>query len=82
MELIILFKDQSESYVLGVEYGRLLDRFEKGIEIVENNGFPVHLKNKDVIISTCIRYNYTPFFGEEYYSEWIDFKAIKNNSFN
>ena len=51
MELLIKFKDQSNSFTIGCEYGRLLERFEKGIDIIENNGFPIHLENKDVMIS-------------------------------
>jgi len=82
MELLIKFKDTSNSFTLGCEYGRLLDRFERGIEIVDNNNFPIHLKNKEVVISTCNTFNYTPIFGEIYYDEWIDFKAIKNNNLN
>lgn len=82
MELLIKFKDTSNSFTLGVEYGRLLDRFEKGIEIIENNGFPIHLKNKEAIVSTCNQYGYIPIFGEIYYDEWIEFKAIKINNLN
>lgn len=82
MNLFIKFTDQSESFVLGCEYGRLLERFEKGIEIIENNGFPIHLKNKELIIKTCNKFGYIPFFGEVYYNEYIDFKAVKSNNLN
>jgi hypothetical protein len=82
MDLLIKFTDISNSFVLGCEYGRLLKMFEEGIEIIENNRFPIHLENKEVIISTCNHFGYTPFFGEIYYDEWLDFKAIKNNNFN
>jgi hypothetical protein len=82
MERIITFTDTSNSFTCGVEYGRLLERFEKGIEIIENNGFPVHFQNKEVLIKTCKEFGYTPFFGEIYYNEWIEFKAIKTNNFN
>ena len=82
MDLLIKFPDASNSFTLGCEYGRLLERFEKGIEVIENNGFPIHLKNKEVIMSTCKVFGYTPIFGEIYYNEWVDFKAIKNNNLN
>lgn len=82
MKLFIKFIDKSNSFTLGCEYGRLLERFEKGIEVIENNGFPIHLKNKEIIISTCNQFGYIPIFGETYFDEWIDFKAIKNNNLN
>jgi len=82
MDLLIKFTDSSNSFTLGCEYGRLLSMFEKGIETIENNGFPIHLQNKEVIISTCSNFGYIPIFGETYYDEWIDFKAIKNSNFN
>lgn len=82
MNLLIKFTDTSKSFTAGVEYGRLLDRFENGIEIIENNGFPIHLKNKEVIISTCNQFGYIPIFGNVHYEEWIDFKAIKNVNLN
>ena len=79
MELLIKFKDQLNSFTIGCEYGRLLERFKKKTKIIENNGFPIHLENKDVMISTCNIFGYTPIFGEIFYDEWIEFKAIKNN---
>lgn len=82
MNLLIKFTDSSNSFTTGVEYGRLLERFEKGVKVIDNNGFPIHLVNKDIIISTCNEFGYIPFFGEIYYNEWIDFKAIKNNNLN
>lgn len=81
MELILKFTDQSESFTLGCEYGRLLENFEKGIEVVQNNGFPIHVKNKNIITFTCNEFGYTPIFGETY-NEWIEFKAIKTNNLN
>lgn len=82
MDLFIKFKDTSNSFAIGVEYGRLLERFEKGIEIIENNGFPIHLENKEIITTTCNQFGYTPIFGEIHFYEWIEFKAIKNNNLN
>lgn len=82
MNLKISFTDQTESFVLGCEYGRLLERFEKGIEIIDNNGFPIHLKNKEIIIQSCKNFGYIAIFGEEHYNTYIDFKAIKNANLN
>lgn len=82
MELLIKFTDESNSFTLGCEYGRLLEKFEKGEAIVENNGFPIHIKNKEVILSTCKNFNYTPIFGNIFYDEWIEFKAIKITNLN
>lgn len=82
MKLNISFTDQTESFVLGCEYGRILERLEKGIEIVENNGFPVHIKNKQTIIQSCNHFGYTPIFGNEHFGTYIEFRAIKNNNFN
>lgn len=82
MDLLIKFKDASDSFTLGCEYGRLLEKIEKGVELIENNGFPIHLKNKELIISTCNKFGYIPFFGERHYDEWIEFKAIKNKNLN
>jgi len=82
MNLLIKFTDTSNSFTLGCEYGRLLERFEKGIEIIDNNGLPIHLANKDVFIYTCNEFGYMPFFGDIYYEEWVDFKAIKINNLN
>ena len=82
MELLINFTDKSNSFTLGCEYGRLLERFEKSVDIIDNNGFPIHLENKDVLISTCNKFGYIAFFGDIYYNEWIEFKAIKNSNLN
>lgn len=82
MDLVITFTDASNSFACGAEYGRLLAKFEKGEMVVENNGFPVHLQNKKVLISTCSHFGYTPIFGEVYYSEWVDFRAVKNDNLN
>lgn len=78
MDLLISFPDQSESFVLGCEYGTLLTKFQKGEDVVENNGFPIHVKNREVIEKTCITYGYIPFFGNETHDDWITFKALKS----
>lgn len=82
MQLAIRFPDQSQSFTLGVEYGRLLERFEKGAELIQNNGFPVRVENKELLITTCKEFNYTYNFGIEYFGEWIEFSAIKITSSN
>lgn len=76
-ELFISFPDQSESFVYGVEYGRLLERIERGDESVENNGFPIRIENKNLLETTCEKYGYIPIFGDKYYDEWIEFKGLK-----
>ncbi len=43
MNLLISFPDQSQSFTYGVEFGRLLERIERGDEYIENNGFPVRV---------------------------------------
>jgi len=78
MNLIISFTDQSESFTNGVEFGRLLNKMENGDSPVENNKFPIHSVNIDVIKSACKYYNYTPIFSPCCVEGWINFIAIKN----
>ena len=80
MNLLISFPDSSKSFTYGVEYGRLLERMERGESIVMNNGFPVRLENKEVIESTCKALGYIPTFGKTHFDEWIEFTAIKKSS--
>lgn len=80
--LFIRFSDQSESFVSGCEYGRILSKMESEVSHVDNCGFPIHLCNVEVIKKTCSVYNYIPVFGKKYYSTYIDFFAIKNCSNN
>jgi len=82
MNIILSFTDQSKSFTYGVEYGRLLERFEKGVEVIENNNFPVSIENKEMLRNTCKAFDYTPVFGDNYYNEWIEFRAIKNSNKN
>ena len=77
MKLVISFPDQSTSFCYGVEYGRLLEKIERGDDIIMNNGFPVRIENVDLLKTTCIKYGYTPIFGKKYYNEWIEFLGIK-----
>lgn len=78
MKLLISFAGKDKSFVHGVELGRILEKMEKNENPVMNNGFPVRIENKDVIIRSCKAFNYTAIFGEEYYGEWISFMALKN----
>lgn len=78
--LIISFPDQSQSFTLGVEYGRLLQKIEQGDQSIENCGFPVHIDNIEVLKNTCNAYGYIALFGRRYYSEWVEFTAIKKVS--
>lgn len=80
MDLKIKFPDQSNSFTYGVEYGRILQKIESGDSFVNNNGFPVRVENKDLLIQTCKEYNYTYNFGSEYFGEWIEFSALKITS--
>lgn len=75
--LLFAFKDSSSSFTNGVEIGRMLAKMEIGNTVVDNCGFPVHIDNKDVILSMCKSYGYTPVFGKEYYNEWVEFRAFK-----
>lgn len=79
-ELIISFPDQSKSFTYGVEYGRLLERMERGEDCVTNNGFPVRIENKELLEITCKKYGYIPSFGATYYDEWIEFLGIKKQT--
>jgi hypothetical protein len=41
MKILINFPDPSKSFTYGVEFGRLLEKIERGDEVIKNNGFPV-----------------------------------------
>lgn len=79
-ELLISFPDQSESFTYGVEYGRILEKMERGDDIVMNNGFPVRMENKALIEATCKVLGYIPTFGAIHFDEWIEFTGIKKVS--
>ncbi|WP_438423110.1 hypothetical protein [Aquimarina macrocephali] len=81
MKLAIKFTDGSPSFTHGVEFGRILQKMELGNQNVDNEGFPVRIENKQVYISACKYYNYTPVFGDVWFNEWVSFIAIKNTSF-
>jgi len=82
MNLLIKFPDQSESFTYGVEFGRLLEKIERGDEVIKNNGFPIRLENKFLLKITCEKYGYIPSFGNIHFGEWIDFIGIKKTSSN
>jgi len=77
LKLFIRFPDQSRSFSLGVEFGRIWEKIERGENIVGNNGFPIRIDNKELFIDVCEKYNYLPIFGKEYFGEWIEFIGIK-----
>jgi len=80
MNLLIKFPDNSESFAYGVEFGRMLEKMEQGFENVTNNGFPIRLENKQLLIATCEFYGYIPTFGKIYFMEWIEFLGIKKTT--
>lgn len=77
MNLVIKFNDKSSSFVNGYEAGLLAEKMNMGLSVVNNNGFPVHIKNMEVIKDICKYYNYIPIFGQTYFDEWIAFSAHK-----
>jgi hypothetical protein len=82
MELLISFLDQSKSFTYGVEYGRLLQKIQDGKEFICNDKFPVRIENVELLKETCKTYNYIPIFGKEWFDEYVEFTAIKNNNSN
>ena len=82
MRLLIKFPDQSTSFTYGVEYGRLLEKIERGDKIVMNNEFPVRIENVDLLKETCLKFGYVPLFGKKYFDEWIEFIGIKESTKN
>lgn len=80
--MLIKFPDESESFAYGVEFGRLLEKIERGDEVIKNNGFPIRLENKALLKITCDKYGYIASFGRIYFHEWIEFIGIKKTSLN
>jgi hypothetical protein len=78
MNLLIRFPDQSDSFTYGVEFGRLLEKIERGDESIHNNGFPIRIENQILLRETCILHGYIPVFSEPYLDGWIDFLGVKN----
>jgi len=77
MKLLLKFPDQSESFTYGVEFGRLLEKIERGDELINNNEFPVRIENKELLEQTCKRFGYIAIFGEMFFDEWIEFMGIR-----
>lgn len=75
--LHISFPDQSKAFTYGVEYGRLLEKMERGDHEVKNNGFPIRVENKALIAKTCDSYGYNAMFSECETEGWVNFKAVK-----
>lgn len=82
MNLLIKFPDQSESFTYGVEFGRLLEKIERGDEVIQNNGFPIRVENASVIVLACSLHGYIPVIGEPYLDGWCDFIGIKKTTSN
>jgi len=78
MNLLIKFPDSSTSFTYGVEFGRLLEKIERGDELIMNNGFPIRIENIDLLKETCLKFGYISIFGRKYFNEWIDFISIKS----
>jgi hypothetical protein len=75
MDILLSFPDQSASFTYGVEYGRLLEKIERGDDVVQNNGFPVRVENAELLKETCSKYGYIATFGECAVEGWT-----KNNN--
>ena len=43
MKLLVSFPDQSTSFTYGVEYGRLLEKIERGDNVITNSTQPIYL---------------------------------------
>ena len=80
--LLISFPDQSQSFTYGVEFGRLLERIERGDEVIQNNGFPVRVENCSLLALTCSLHGYTATFSKPYMDGWVDFLGIKKTTSN
>lgn len=78
MNLLLRFPNQSDSFTHGVEFGRLLEKIERGDESIHNNGFPIRIENQSLLKETCTLYGYIPVFSEPYLDGWIDFLGVKN----
>jgi len=77
MNLLIKFPDQSESFAYGVEFGRLLEKIERGDLSISNNGFPVRVENCSLLAIACSLHGYVPNFSKPYLDGWVDFLGIK-----
>lgn len=75
-EPFISFPDQSKSFTYGVEFGRLLEKMERGDSVVMNNGIPIRIENVELVKHTCAKLAYIPTFGKEQ-DGWVSFMAIR-----
>ena len=80
MKNILKFTDDSFSFSAGFEFAKIYSDLEKGLDKINNTGFPVRLCNKENIINACKLHNYTPVFGQVHNGYWINFIAIKDTS--
>lgn len=80
LNLLIKFPDQSESFAYGVEFGRLLEKIERGDDPIQNNGFPVRIENKELLKDTCKQYGYVASFAACAIEGWINFIGIKKTN--
>lgn len=80
MKLLIAFPDSSPSFAHGVEFGRLLEKIERGDDVVQNNGFPVRVENVDLLKDTCSKFGYIPTFADCSVEGWVNFLGMKKTS--
>lgn len=66
MNLLISFPGQSQSFAYGVEFGRLLEKIERGDLSINNNGFPVRIENCNLLAIACSLHGYVPNFSKTY----------------
>jgi hypothetical protein len=77
MNLLIKFPDHSESFTYGVEFGRLLEKIERGDNPIKNNGFPIRVENMSVLVLACSLHGYTCTFSKCEVEGWSNFIGIK-----
>ena len=82
MNILIKFPDQSQSFTYGVEFGRLLEKIERGDEAIKNNGFPIRVENCSILGIACSLHGYIANFSEPYMDGWVDFLGIKKTMSN
>lgn len=80
MNLLLSFPDQSASFAHGVEFGRLLEKIERGDEVVQNNGFPVRVENVKLLYDTCNKCGYIPTFADCSVEGWVNFMGMRKTT--
>jgi hypothetical protein len=78
MKLILSLSEKTPDFIEGMEVGRIYERMSKKEDPVTNDGFPIHICNKDVVMRLCKALGYVPLFGEEHFGEWIEFMGIRS----